>query len=91
MRDDQHKLRHPARNHACQTLHRLSLGLLASAIAIAPLPTKAQDGTAEDPGDVMSMIKGMGEQLDECRYEDLAEERELVAAWLCPHRLSCLA
>ena len=80
MRDDQYKLRHPLRNHACQTLHRLSLGLLASAIAIAPLPTKAQDGTAEDPGDVMSMIQGMGEQLDECRYEDLAEERELVAA-----------
>ena len=44
------------------------------------MPTKAQDGTAEDPGDVMSMIQGMGEQLDECRYEDLAEERELVAA-----------
>ena len=53
--------------------------VLTSAIAIAPLPTKAQDGTAEDPGDVMS-IKGMGEQLDECRYEDLSEERELVAA-----------
>ena len=80
MRDDQYKLRHPTCNHACQMLHRLSFGLLASAIAIAPLPTKAQDGTAEDPGDVMSMIQGMGEQLDECRYEDLAEERELVAA-----------
>mgnify|MGYP001159598322 CR=1 FL=1 len=80
MRDDQYKLRHPSRNHAFQTLHSLSLGLLASAIAISPLPTKAQDGTAEDPGDVMSMIQGMGEQLDECRYEDLAEERELVAA-----------
>ena len=80
MRDDQYKLRHPSRNHACQTLHRFSLGLLASAIAIAPLPTKAQDGTAEDPGDVMSRVHGMGEQLDECRYEDLAEERELVAA-----------
>ena len=46
-------------------LHRLSLGLMASAIAITPLPTKAQDGTAEDPGDVMSMIQGMGKQLDE--------------------------
>ena len=45
-------------------LHLLSLGLLASAIAIAPLPTKAQDGTAEDPGDVMSMIQGMGDQLE---------------------------
>lgn len=73
-------MRHPSRNHACQTLHRLSLGLLASAIAIAPLPTKAQDGTAEDHGDVMRMIQEMGEQLDECRYEDLVEERELVAA-----------
>ena len=36
-------------------LNRLSIGLLASAIAIAPLPTKAQDGTAEDLGDVMSI------------------------------------
>ena len=27
----------------------------ASAIAIAPLPTKAQDSTAEDLGDVMSI------------------------------------
>ena len=33
----------------------LSIGLLASALAIAPLPTKAQDGTAEDLGDVMSI------------------------------------
>ena len=80
MRDDQYKLRHPSRNHACQTLHRLSLGLLASAIAIAPLPTKTQDSTVEDHGDVVRMIQGMGEQLDECRYEDLAEGRELVAA-----------
>ena len=64
MRNDQYKLRHPSRNHACQMLHLLSLGLLASAIAIAPLPTKAQDGTAEDPGDVMSMIQGMGDQLE---------------------------
>ena len=38
------------------------------------------DGTAEAPGDVMSMIQGVGEQLDEFRYEDLAEEREVVAA-----------
>ena len=35
-------------------LRRLSIGLLASAIALAPLPTKAQDGTAKDLGDVMS-------------------------------------
>ena len=35
---------------------------------------------AEDLGDVLSMNQGMDEQLDECRYEDLAEERELVAA-----------
>ncbi len=61
MRDDQYKLRHPSRNHACQMLHRLSLGILAYAIAIAPLPTKAKDGTAEDPGNVMSTIQGMGE------------------------------
>ena len=36
-------------------LSRLSIGLLASAIAMAPLPTKAQDGTAEDLGDVISI------------------------------------
>ena len=36
-------------------LRRLSIGLLASAVAIAPLPTKAQDGSAEDLGDVMSI------------------------------------
>ena len=35
-------------------LRRFTVGLLASAIAIAPLPTKAQDGTAEDLG-VMSI------------------------------------
>jgi len=35
-------------------LRHLSIGLLASALAIAPLPTKAQDGTAEDLG-VMSI------------------------------------
>ena len=36
-------------------LHRLSIGLLASAIALAPLPIKAQDGSAEDLVDVMSV------------------------------------
>ena len=36
-------------------LRRFTIGLLASAIAIAPLPTKAEDGTAEDLGDVMSI------------------------------------
>ncbi len=36
-------------------LRHLSIGLLASAVAIAPLPTKAQDGSAEDLGDVMSI------------------------------------
>jgi hypothetical protein len=36
-------------------LRRLSIGLLASAVAIAPLPLKAQDGSAEDLGDVMSI------------------------------------
>ena len=36
-------------------LRCLSVGLLASAIAIAPLPMRAQDGTAEDLGDVMSI------------------------------------
>ena len=36
-------------------LRRLSIGLLASAVAIAPMPLKAQDGSAEDLGDVMSI------------------------------------
>jgi hypothetical protein len=36
-------------------LRRLSIGLLASSVAIAPLPLKADDGSAEDLGDVMSI------------------------------------
>jgi len=36
-------------------LRRFSIGLLASAVAIAPLPLKAQNGSAEDLGDVMSI------------------------------------
>ena len=36
-------------------LRRLSIGLLASAVAIAPLPLKAQDGSAGDLGGVMSI------------------------------------
>ena len=36
-------------------LRCFTIGLLASAIAIAPLPTNAEDGTAEDLGDVMSI------------------------------------
>ena len=36
-------------------LRRLSIGLLASVVALAPLPLKAQDGSAEDLGDVMSI------------------------------------
>ena len=36
-------------------LRQLSIGLLASTIAVFPLPTKAQDGTAEDLGDVLSI------------------------------------
>ena len=47
---------------------------------MAPLPTKPQDCTAKDLGEVMSMIQGMGEQFDEYRYEYVAEESELVAA-----------
>ena len=34
---------------------RLCIGLLTSAVAIVPLPLKAQDGSAEDLGDVMSI------------------------------------
>ena len=36
-------------------LRRLSIGLVASAVAITPMPLKAQDGSAEDLGDVMSI------------------------------------
>ena len=36
-------------------LRHISFGLLASAVAVAPLPLKAQDGSAEDLGGVMSI------------------------------------
>ena len=36
-------------------LRRLSIALVASAIVLSPLPTKAQDGTAEELGDLMSI------------------------------------
>lgn len=36
-------------------LRRLSVGLLASAVANALLPLKAQEGSAEDLGDVMNI------------------------------------
>ena len=36
-------------------LRCLFYGILASALAIAPLPTMAQDGAAKDLGDVMSV------------------------------------
>ena len=36
-------------------LRRLSIGLLASAVAIAPLPLKADDSSVEALGDVMSI------------------------------------
>ena len=36
-------------------LYRLSIGLLATAISIVPLPAKAQYGTAEDLGEVMNI------------------------------------
>ena len=35
-------------------LRRLAIGLVASATAIPPLPTRGEDGIAEDLGDVMS-------------------------------------
>ena len=47
--------RHHSRNRTFRMFRQLSIGLVASAIAIAPLPTKAQAGTAEDLGDVMSV------------------------------------
>ena len=36
-------------------LHQLSVGLLATAISIFPLPANSQYGTAEDLGDVMNI------------------------------------
>ncbi|EAU73011.1 hypothetical protein [Synechococcus sp. RS9916] len=36
-------------------LRRLSIGLLASAVAISPMSLKAQEGSADDLGDVMSI------------------------------------
>jgi len=45
-------------------LRRLSIGLLAIAIIIAPLSAKAEYGTAEDLGDVMSIsLKDVVKQL----------------------------
>ena len=38
-------------------LRHLSIGLLASAVAIAPLPLKAQDGSADDLGVMSSALK----------------------------------
>ena len=38
-------------------LRRLSIGLLASAVAIAPLPLKAQEGSAEDLGGMSISLK----------------------------------
>jgi hypothetical protein len=38
-------------------LRHLSIGLLASAVAIAPLPLKAQDGSADDFGVMSSALK----------------------------------
>jgi hypothetical protein len=49
------KARHDTPTNANPMLRRLSIGLLASAVGIAPLPLRAQDGSAEDLGDVMSI------------------------------------
>ena len=38
---------------------RLSIGLVASAIALAPLPTTAQNGSAEDLGDAGATTAGL--------------------------------
>ena len=54
LRDDGNHRRHHSRNRTCPLLRQLSIGFLASAIAMAPLPIRAQDGTAEALGDVMS-------------------------------------
>ena len=37
-------------------LRRLSIGLLASAVAIAPLPLKAQDGQASEIPQIFTMV-----------------------------------
>ena len=49
------KARHHARTDASPMLRCLSIGLLASAVALARLLLKAQDGEAEDLGGVMSI------------------------------------
>ena len=36
-------------------LRRITIGLLASAVAVAPLPLKAQDGSSENLGDKISI------------------------------------
>ena len=43
LHDERGHRRHHLRNRACPMLRRLSIGLVASAIAIAPLPSRAQE------------------------------------------------
>ena len=65
-------------------LRRLSVGLLASAVALTPLPANAQDGTAEDLGDVMSIsLKDvvMTTLVDQCALR-VANAGSGVFGWL---------
>ena len=66
-------------------LRRLSVGLLASAVAIASLPLKAQKGTAEDLGDAMSFTSRMWSSpplalKEHCRELEHQTNRALVVS-----------
>ena len=50
-------------------LHRFSVGLLASVIALAPLPTRAQDETSKNIGEQLNLVFGNQDLLDSIAIE----------------------
>ena len=50
-------------------LHRFSVGLLASVIALAPLPTRAQDETSKNIGDQLNLAFGNQDLFDSIAIE----------------------
>ena len=50
-------------------LHRFFVGLLASVIALAPLPTRAQDETSKNIGEQLNLAFGNQDLLDSIAIE----------------------
>ena len=50
-------------------LHRFSVGLLASAIALVPLPTRAQDETSKSIGEKLNSAFGNQDLFDSIAIE----------------------